>query len=274
MVQSEMFHEVENVGQQWGPQKQQRKQNGGVSRSRTFSEEGRTIDTVSTHSGSSIGSKYHHSKYRNKENICFNDGPIGTSIEITPKKTVKRSNTNSNTKFDSASLKTRVENAPQKKIKAVSKQYAIRGRKENRHPNSKLEVRHHSLSRTQEVQMMARSRSQSVSRSRSHSATGRHSLGKVPNSMETRSSSVVPRSRPPSTYHSRRSRSDSRSESVSRSRSHSRHSTRSNAQSISSASEPNVHQDAVMTTRIHVECPTIVEMKENELFARKAGIDL
>lgn len=274
MVQSEMFHEVENVGQPWRPPRQQRKQNGGLSRSRTFSEEGRTIDTVSTHSGSSIGSKYHQSKNRNEENIYFNDGPLGTTVEITPKKTVKRTNTNSNTKFDSVPLKTLVENAPQKKIKAVSKQYVIRGRKESRHANSNLEARHHSLSRTQEVQMVARSRSQSVSRSRSHSAARSHSLGRVPNSMATRSSSVIPRSRPPSTYHSRRSRSHSRSESVSRSRSHSRHSTRSNAQSILSASEPNVHQDAVMTTMIHVECPTIVEMKENELFARKAGIDL
>jgi hypothetical protein len=193
---------------------------------------------------------------------------------------VKRTNKKSNTSFDATVLKTSVENAPQKKVKAVSKQYAIRGRTENRHPNSYSEQRPHSLSRAQEVHMV-RSRSQSVSRSRSHSTARSHDVGRVQNSVKSRSSSLASRSRPPSTYHSRRSHS--RSESVSRSRSHSRHSIRSNSKSTISgssvvsrnslSSQPNVHQDAVLTTMIHVECPTIVEMKENELFARKAGIN-
>ena len=36
--------------------------------------------------------------------------------------------------------------------------------------------------------------------------------------------------------------------------------------------EPNVHHDAIMT--LEVEGPVIAEMKENEMFARKAGINL
>jgi hypothetical protein len=36
--------------------------------------------------------------------------------------------------------------------------------------------------------------------------------------------------------------------------------------------EPNVHHNAIMTTEII--CPVIAEMKENELFAKKNGINL
>lgn len=36
--------------------------------------------------------------------------------------------------------------------------------------------------------------------------------------------------------------------------------------------EPNVHHNAIMT--LEVDGPVIAEMKENEMFARKAGINL
>jgi hypothetical protein len=36
--------------------------------------------------------------------------------------------------------------------------------------------------------------------------------------------------------------------------------------------EPNVHHNAIMTTEI--ECPVIAEMKENELYAKKNGMNL
>jgi hypothetical protein len=36
--------------------------------------------------------------------------------------------------------------------------------------------------------------------------------------------------------------------------------------------EPNVHHNAIVNTEI--QCPAIVEMKENELFAKKAGVNL
>jgi hypothetical protein len=320
----QMVDDVERTGQQQRPPRQQSKHNRGIGLSHTLSEEARTIDTVSIRSGSSNGSNSYYSKSKDKiasqNNVYFNDGPLGTSIEITPKKMVKLTNIIPDTSFGAMAQKTSFENAPQKKIKVVSKQYVIRGRKENRNPNLSVEHRPHSLSRTDEVlrsrsqsvsrsrsqsvsrsriqsvsrsrsqsvsrnqsQGVSRSRSQSVSRSRSQSVSRNQSLGRDPNSVRSQSISAVPRSRPPSTYHNR-SRSQTRSESVSRSRSHSRHSIRTTSHSVSSASsvtskhsrtsEPNVHHDAVLTTMIHIECPTIVEMKENELFARKAGIDL
>ena len=36
--------------------------------------------------------------------------------------------------------------------------------------------------------------------------------------------------------------------------------------------EPNVHHNAIMT--LEIDGPVIAEMKENELFARRAGINL
>lgn len=73
-------------------------------------------------------------------------------------------------------------------------------------------------------------------------------------------------------YHVWRARSKSKSKYSSRQRSLSQ--TRSSG-SISIGTfdlEPNVHHNAIMTTEI--QCPVVAEMKQNELFARKAGINL
>jgi hypothetical protein len=59
-----MFLEVERISQQRRLPKG--KQNERSSRPRTFSEEGRTIDTVSTRSGSSIGSSSYQSKQQKR----------------------------------------------------------------------------------------------------------------------------------------------------------------------------------------------------------------
>ena len=73
-------------------------------------------------------------------------------------------------------------------------------------------------------------------------------------------------------HHVYRARSKSKSKYSSRQRSWSQ--TRSSG-SISIGTfdlEPNVHHNAIMTTEI--QCPVVAEMKQNELFARKAGINL
>lgn len=192
-------------------------------------------------------------------------------------------------------------NAPKKKIRAHSKQHLIR-KKEYQHPprarslsESKMRQSHDSSVNHSDVSVNTRN-------SRGHSV---HSVASRANeeyhNRRTRSGSKTSASRTVENNYTSRARSQSSTgtpnvRASTRPRSHSRTSysregNRSRANSVSSHGkmrtsfgpgasvssgqfevEPNVHHNAIMTTEI--ECPVIAEMKENELYAKKNGMNL
>ena len=168
-------------------------------------------------------------------------------IEFTPQ---RRSRSRSSRSKDGTA---KLENAPQKSVRTQSKQYVIRKSDENSGRAHAREGRGRSTSkpRGQERGSNASTRSNSRPRGNDNNLP-RH-----------------PRRRSISSYsHQNRARSVSQTRSVRSARS-----TRSGASSLGTMEiEPNVHHNAILTTAI--ECPVIAEMKENELFARKNGINL
>lgn len=180
-------------------------------------------------------------------------------------------------------------NAPKKKIRTHSKQHVIK--KQNDVENTEVKrcqrTRSHSRSAQQRrvgerPDRATRSTSSSgriqtyssedIRRARSMSKTRKQ--GNEPASLNGRQSqSLRPRSH---------SRSSSIKDGTSRSRGNSlssfdkqRRRSISRTRSVSSglfAVEPNVHHNAIVETEI--ECPVIAEMKENELYAIRNGIDL
>jgi len=218
-----------------------------------------------------------------REDLGFN------TITCTPQ--VPRQCTQSRTGAHSANA-----NAPKKKIRAHSKQHLIR-KKDYHHPpsstararslsESKMKSSHDSSGYRSDVSVNTRnsrglrvaprandeyynrrtrsgsrtSASRTVennytSRARSQSSTGRTNVG----------ASTRPRSHSRTSY----------SREGNRSRANSASSRFGQGASVSSGQfevEPNVHHNAIMTTEI--ECPVIAEMKENELYAKKNGINL
>jgi len=150
--------------------------------------------------------------------------------------------------------------------------------------NSEGAHRVRSNSRTSYSRNSDRSRANSVSsrgkssapRSRSNSRTSYSRDGNKSraNSVSSRGKSSAPRARSNSRTSYSRDGNKSRTYSVS-SRGQRRSSVSNGVRSVCSGQlevEPNVHHNAIMTTEII--CPVIAEMKENELFAKKNGINL
>ena len=150
--------------------------------------------------------------------------------------------------------------------------------------NSEGAHRVRSKSRTSYSRNSDRSRANSVSsrgkssapRSRSNSRTSYSRDGNKSraNSVSSRGKSSAPRARSNSRTSYSRDGNKSRTYSVS-SRGQRRSSVSNGVRSVCSGQlevEPNVHHNAIMTTEII--CPVIAEMKENELFAKKNGINL
>ncbi len=145
----------------------------------------------------------------------------------------------------------RLENAPKKSIRTHSKQHIIRKANESGE---------------------GRRRSMSNPRARRRSEVGDGKTTSI--SVSSNSRKGQRSSRYNNSSHHKRSRSVSQTRSTRSGRS-----TRSAVSAMSATSslgtmevEPNVHHNAILTTAI--ECEVIAEMKENELFARKAGINL
>ncbi len=140
--------------------------------------------------------------------------------------------------------------APQKKVKTHSKKYMIKTPKKRVSSDSGANGQHRGGSRS-------RSRGKSLGsgtyRDRSHSRTRTSEDGKKRARSTSRSSHVSA-----TKANGRRNRSVSQ--------------TRSVGSFVQYEVEPNVHHNAILTTEI--QCPAIVEMKENELYAKNAGLDL
>jgi hypothetical protein len=228
-----------------------------------------------------------------------NDHDYEDNVAYTPQVTRRRGSTSSgNSKPPVAYVSvsntdllttSHATNAPKKKIRTHSKQHVIK--KQNDVENT--EAKHCQRTRSHSRSAQQRRGGERPDRgTRSTSSSGRiqtfssDEIRRARSMSKTRKESIEPTSMNGRQSQSLRPRSHSRSSSIkdgtSRSRGNSlssfdkqRRRSISRTRSVSSglfAVEPNVHHNAIVETEI--ECPVIAEMKENELYAIRNGIDL
>ena len=233
------------------------------SHSGSGSFDGRTLDTVSTHSSNSAprqpsSSNTPQRRTRQGQGQGPEDNLGFDTITCTPQ--VSRHRSKSRTSSRSASRSASVSgsasksnnpSAPKKTIRTHSKAHVIKKHVDGQHGQ------HQSHSNTGSGSVNGRSSSRGRSLGSGYRSDTSAGTTFSKNSSYSRGGSTT--RTPGRTNPNRRSRSISQ--------------TRSHCSSIGQFEvEPNVHHNAIMSTEI--QCPVIAEMKENELYAKRAGINL